>query len=79
MLLCIRENFGMETTDKFGGEVELDETFVGSINKNRHKNKKVKNSQGGNFKDKTPVIGLFERDGCIVCKVVKNTTCKQLI
>ena len=78
MLQRIRENFGMETTEKFSGEVELDETFVGGKNKNRHKNKKVKNSQGRSFKDKTPVMGILERGGCVVCKVVKNTTYKQL-
>lgn len=37
-----------------------DETFVGGKNKNRHKDKKVKGSQGRSFKDKTPVLGILE-------------------
>ena len=78
MLQRIRENFGIESKDKFDGEVELDETFVGGKNKNRHKNKKVKNSQGRSFKDKTPVMGILQRGGCVVCKVIDNTTYKQL-
>lgn len=42
------------------GTVELDETFVGGKNKNRHANKKVKNNQGRSFKDKTPVMGMLQ-------------------
>lgn len=44
------------------GSMELDETFVGGLNKNRRADKKVKNSQGRSFKDKTPVFGMFERE-----------------
>lgn len=43
------------------GVVEADESFIGGKNKNRHKDKKVENSQGRSFKDKTPVFGLLER------------------
>lgn len=63
---------------KLDGEVELDETFVGGKNKNRHANKKVKNSQGRSFKDKVPVMGMMERNGNVVCKVVKDTSVKSL-
>lgn len=45
----------------FEGIVECDETFVGGKNKNRHWDKKVKNSQGRSFKDKVPVFGMLER------------------
>jgi len=48
-------------SDLFEGIVESDETFVGGKNKNRHKDKKVKNSQGRSFKDKTPVLGIIKR------------------
>lgn len=43
------------------GVVEADESFVGGKNKNRHRDKKVKKSQGRSFKDKTPVLGLVQR------------------
>ena len=42
------------------GTVQADETFIGGKNKNRHADKKVKNSQGRSFKDKTPVAGILQ-------------------
>ena len=59
MLHRIRECFYCENDHKLDGGVELDETFVGGKNKNRHANKKIKNSQGRSFKDKTPVLGML--------------------
>ncbi len=63
---------------KLDGEIELDETFVGGKNKYRHKNKKVKNCQGRSFKDKVPVMGMLQRGGKVVCKVVRDTSYKSL-
>lgn len=54
-------------------EVEIDETFVGGHNKNRHKDKKVKNSQGRSYKDKTPVLGMRQRQGNVIASVVPDT------
>ena len=78
MLHRIRECFFCENDYKLDGEVELDETFVGGKNKNRHHNKKVKHSQGRSFKDKTPVLGMLQRGGKVVCRVVKSTSKKHL-
>ena len=50
MLHRIRECFYCENDHKLDGGVELDETFVGGKNKNRHANKKIKNSKGRSFK-----------------------------
>ena len=61
------------------GVIQMDETFVGGKNKNRHKNKKVKNSQGRSFKDKTPVFGMINDAGIVITKVVKNTSEKSLM
>lgn len=78
MLQLIREYFDCENQHILDGEVELDETFVGGKNKNRHYNKKVKNSQGRSYKDKTPVFGMLKRKDKVVCRVVKNTSAKHL-
>ncbi|MCD7850859.1 MAG: IS1595 family transposase [Parabacteroides sp.] len=74
MLMRIRECYGIEHEEGcLDGIVECDETFVGGKNKNRHKDKKVKNSQGRSFKDKTPVFGMLQRDGKLIAMVVANT------
>lgn len=74
----IRTAYQSRLDTKLNGEVELDETFVGGKNKNRHWDKKVKKCQGRSFKDKTPVMGMLERGGRVVCKVVRNTSYKSL-
>jgi transposase-like protein len=58
--------------------VEIDETFIGGKNKNRHWDKKVPHSQGRNWKDKIPVLGILERGGNLIVKVVPNTQQKTL-
>ncbi|MCY1500962.1 ISXO2-like transposase domain protein [compost metagenome] len=82
MLQRIRACFGIENGTKLSGVVEVDETFVGGKNKNRHKDKKVPMCQGRAFKDKTPVLGMLQRGGNITCIVIPNTrgaTIKPLI
>lgn len=63
MLHRIRANFEIEYSDedKMVGICEADETFVGGKNKNRHRDKKVEQSQGRSFKDKTPILGVIQR------------------
>lgn len=64
--------------NKLNGTVEIDETFVGGKNKNRHKEKKVRGCQGRSFKDKTPVFGLLQRGGCVIARVVSDTKSRTL-
>lgn len=61
-----------------GETVEIDETFVGGKNKNRHKSKKIENSQGRSFKDKTPVVGMIERGGVLKAMQVPDTKSETL-
>ena len=78
MLQRIRNCFGIDSSVQLDNEVEVDETFVGGKNKNRHESKKVKESQGRSVKDKTPVFGMVERNGKLIAKKVKNTTSETL-
>lgn len=78
MLNKIREYMGAFNGCSLNGEVEIDETFIGGKNKNRHKDKKVEKCQGRSFKDKVPVFGMLQRGGNVVAKVVSNTKAKTL-
>lgn len=74
----IREMLNDNNKEKLCGMVEADETYVGGKNKNRHKDKKIEGSQGRSSADKTPVVGLLQRDGTIRTFVVDNTDSETL-
>lgn len=78
MLQRIRACFGIENNNELEGVIECDETFIGGKNKNRHKEKKVKNSQGRYFKDKVPVMGMLQRGGKMNAFVVEDTRKKSI-
>ena len=77
MIMRIRKAF-TEYGDLLEGIVEADETYIGGKNKNRHSDKKTEGGQGRSSQDKTPVIGLIQRDGKIVAKKSKDVTKKTL-
>ena len=59
--------------DKLGGIVEVDETYVGGKDKNRHWDKKSGTSGRGYDRLKTPVVGAVKRKGNVVARVVLGT------
>lgn len=78
MLMHIRHALSAPT-DKLDGTVEMDETFVGGRNKNRHARKKVPDAQGRQFLDKIPVAGALQRNGQARAMVVADTTARSLL
>jgi len=50
------------------GEVEIDETYVGGLEKNKHKSKRK--LKGTGVTGKSPMIGLLQREGKVVLKVI---------
>lgn len=78
MLHKIRSQMYLINENPLSEEVEIDETLVGGRNKNRHWNKKVAHSQGRSHKDKTPVVGMIQRENLMNAKVTQDTTAKTL-
>lgn len=62
------ESFG----SKFGGEVEVDETFIGGKARNMHLDKRERRITGTGGKDKTVVMGIMERGGKVRTAVVAD-------
>ena len=60
---------------KLMGEVEVDETYIGGKNKNRHWDKKI---SGRGTSGKIPVIGAISRKGNVVCQMIENADVKTL-
>lgn len=63
---------------KLSNEVEIDETFMGGRNKNRHSDKRVEKCQGRSFKDKVPVFGMLQRGGVLIAQVEPDTQANTL-
>jgi hypothetical protein len=61
----------IEDLEKLGGIVEIDETYVGGSDKNRHWDKKSRITGRGDPK-KTVVVGAVKRKGNVVARVVRN-------
>src|SRR5207302_5663289 len=63
---------------KLGGEVEVDESFIGGKARNMHKAKRKRVITGTGGKDKTVVLGMVERGGDVHAFVVDNRRKKEL-
>jgi transposase-like protein len=62
---------------KLSGEIEMDESVFGGLEKNKHASKRQHLGTGG--VGKTAVFGMVERKGRVVAKVVPNTQTATLL
>ena len=78
MLMKIRTLFDQDDMDQLEGDVELDETYIGGKETNKHASKRLENTQGRSLKAKTPVFGAVQRGGNVVAKHVFDTKSETL-
>ena len=64
--------------EQLRNEVEIDETYIGGKNHNRHKSKKIKNSAGRSLSNKSVIMGMLERGGDMQAHVIPDTKTETL-
>lgn len=70
--LSMRDDFYGKKLGVNGGEVEVDESFIGGKARNMHVSERKRRITGTGTKDKTAVMGILERGGKVRTTVVPN-------
>ena len=76
LLHRLRESAASEIGELLSGVVEVDETYIGGRESNKHECKKLKIGRG--TVGKTPVLGMRERGGRVIALPVADTTAATL-
>jgi transposase-like protein len=72
MLHRVRKAMQSDSFGKLGGEVEVDETFIGGKARNMHLDKREEKITGTGGKDKAAVLGFLRRGGEVRAGVIPN-------
>jgi transposase-like protein len=66
------------TFEKLSGAVEVDETYIGGLARNMHRDKREAKIKATGGSGKVAVMGLLERNGKVRAKVIANATRETL-
>ena len=72
MLHRIRLAMQTGSFSKFSGQIEVDETYIGGKARNMHKRVREQKIHGTGPQDKTPVLGIMDREGIVHAEVLPD-------
>ena len=76
MIQRIKEACGNDNDTLLSGIVEIDETYIGGLERNKHESKKL--NEGRGTVGKIPVLGMRERGGRVRAKVIEDRKAETL-
>ena len=78
MMHRIRLAMQTGTFEKLSGQVEVDESYIGGLARNMHKDKRKEKITGTGTSGKVAVMGMLERHGEVRTKIVPDTKSRTL-
>lgn len=78
MMQRIRLALQNQSLEKLSGDVEADETYIGGLARNMHKNKRANVQHLDGYFRKACVLGMLERNGQVRAKVIQQASARTL-